>query len=109
VGVAQLAIQYCNELVNDTAKRAAVFPGMTWNGSVFGNQAGRNLIINPLVNLALGTGLATQDSGGMTTELNNLMGKLSCGDGSSCSATREQTVTAAVCAAAIGNAGVMIN
>ena len=109
VGVAQLAIQYCNELVNDSTKRAAVFPGMTWNGSVFTNQAGRNLIITPLVNLSLGTGLNSQDAPGMTTELNNLMGKLNCGDGSSCSATREQTVTAAVCAAAIGNAGVMIN
>jgi len=109
VGVAQLAIQYCNELVNDASKRAAVFPGMTWNGAVFGNQAGRNLIITPLVSLSLDSGLTTQDSAGVTAELNNLMGKLNCSDGSSCSAAREQTVTAAVCAAALGNAGVMIN
>jgi hypothetical protein len=110
VGVAQLAIQYCNELVNDSTKRSAFFPGVAFgNGSKFGTPTGRNSVITPLANASLGTGLNSQDSAGLITELNALMGKLGCGDGSTCTAAREQVVTKAVCAAAVGNAGVLVN
>ena len=110
VGIAQLAIQYCNELVNDSSKAGAFFPGVVFgNGSKFSTPSGRSSVITPIVNAALGTSLNTQDATGMTTELNALMGKLGCGDGSSCNAAREQVVTKAVCAAAVGSAGVLVN
>lgn len=110
VGIAQLAIQYCNEMVNDSGKRAAFFPGVNFNaGSKFSTPSGRNSVISPVVNASLGTGLVSQDSSGMTTELGALMGNLGCGDGSSCDAARELVVTKAVCAAAIGSAGVLVN
>lgn len=110
VGVAQLAIQYCNELMNDTTKRTAFFPGVTFTqGSKFSTLTGRNSVITPLANASLGTGLNSQDSTGLTTELNALMGQLGCGDGSTCDAGREQVVTKAVCAAAVGSAGVLVN
>ncbi len=110
VGIAQLAIQYCSELVNDSTRRGAFFPGVNFGaGSKFGTPSGRSAVIAPIVNSALGTSLNSQDSAGMTTELNALMGNLGCGDGSSCSAAREQAVTKAVCAAAIGSAGVLVN
>ncbi len=66
-------------------------------------------MITPIVNAALGTNLNSQDAAGMSSELNALMGNLGCGDGSSCSAAREQVVTKAVCAAAVGSAGVLVN
>jgi hypothetical protein len=110
VGVAQLAIQYCNELVNDSTKRNAFFPGVNFSmGSKFSTLTGRNTVITPLANASLGTGLNSQDSTGLSTELNALMGKLGCGNGSTCDASREQIVTKAVCAAAVGSAGVLVN
>ena len=110
VGIAQLAIQYCNELVNDSTKRNAFFPGVNFAaGAKFSNSTGRNAVITPLANAALGTGLNSQDNAGLGTELNALMGKLGCGDGSNCDAAREQVVTKAVCAAAVGSAGVLVN
>ena len=110
VGIAQLAIQYCSELVNDAGKSAAFFPGVSFSaGSKFSTPSGRTSVISPLVNAALGINLNSQDSSGLTSELNALMGRLGCGDGSSCSAVREQDVTKAVCAAALGSAGVLVN
>jgi len=110
VGIAQLAIQYCSELVNDAGRSAAFFPGVNFSaGSKFGTPSGRTSVISPLVNATLGTNLNSQDSSGLSLELNALMGKLGCGDGSSCSATREQDVTKAVCAAAVGSAGMLVN
>ena len=110
VGVAQLAIQYCNELVNDPTKRGAFFGSVNFSaGSKFSTPTGRNTVITPLANASLGTGLNSQDLPGLGAELNALMGKLGCGDGSTCTAAREQVVTKAVCAAAVGNAGVLVN
>ncbi len=110
VGIAQLSIQYCNELVNDSSKRSSFFPGVNFSaGSKFSTPTGRNSVITPIANASLGTSLNSQDTAGLTTELNSLMDKLGCGDGSSCDAAREQVVTKAVCAAAVGSAGVLVN
>ena len=110
VGMAQLAIQYCNELVKDPVKRGAFFGSVDFSaGSKFSTPTGRNSVITPLANASLGTGLNSQDLTGLTTELDALMGKLGCGDGSTCPAAREQAVTTAVCGAAVGSAGVLVN
>jgi len=110
VGVAQLAIQYCNELVNDSGRRGTFFPGVNFGaGAKFSTPSGRSSVITPIANAALGTNLNSQDGSGLTAELNALMGNLGCGDGSSCDASREQVVTKAVCAAAVGSAGVLVN
>ncbi|MCS6948687.1 MAG: LamG domain-containing protein, partial [Steroidobacteraceae bacterium] len=56
VGVAQLAIEYCNALVEDPARRASLFPGVDFNApaqSVFGNAAGRDSVFNPLLDRML--------------------------------------------------------
>jgi hypothetical protein len=66
-------------------------------------------VITPIVSASLGSGLNSQDTTGLAAELNSLMGRLGCGDGSSCTAAREQVVTKAVCAAAVGSAGVLVN
>ena len=62
--LAQLAMQYCNVLVDDNTLRGAFFGGLDGSGSgtaVFGtagspNMANRDLLINSLINKAVGTG-----------------------------------------------------
>ena len=70
VGAAQLAIEYCNELVNDTGMRAAYFPGFNFGApaaTAFDTPAERALITGPLVTRAVGTGLTTQPSAAEVT------------------------------------------
>src|SRR6185295_3013667 len=76
VGIAQLAIAYCNTLVDDTGLRASYFPGFNFNGSL-SSQPERDQVINPLVSRVIGTGLASQPNPtDVHTELNNLIGRL---------------------------------
>lgn len=66
--LAQLAMQYCNVMVDDNSLRAAFFGGLDGSGTgtaVFGsagspNTANRDLLINALVNNAVGSGMAFQ-------------------------------------------------
>ena len=62
VAVAQLAIEYCNALIEDqgTISTAAYFPGFDFDaapGVAFGNRAA---LITPLVDNIMGIGIATQ-------------------------------------------------
>ena len=50
MGVAQLAIQYCNVLVSDTTKRGTYFPSVNFSGTTdFSNATNRDNVINPLL------------------------------------------------------------
>lgn len=62
VAIAQMAIEYCNALVNDTAKAATYFPGFNFNLAPNAAYAGaaRNLIIDPLIDKAMGIAIQTQ-------------------------------------------------
>jgi hypothetical protein len=63
--LAQLAMQYCNVLVDDNTLRAAFFGGLDGSGTgtaVFGtaaspNMANRDLLINSLISKAVGSGV----------------------------------------------------
>ena len=104
IGVAQLAISYCNSLVNDTTRRAALFPGFDFNSTLASGAA--DGVINPLVSRAMGTNLASQPSAqAVHDELDSLVGKL-CPSG--CTGSRTADVVKAVCAAAVGNATTLI-
>lgn len=62
VAIAQMAIEYCNALVNDTAKAATYFPGFNFGlapNSAYSGAA-RNLIIDPLIDNAMGIAIQTQ-------------------------------------------------
>ena len=51
VAVAQLAIEYCNALINDTTARASYFPGFNFGAApatAFGG-AGRDAFVDPLI------------------------------------------------------------
>jgi hypothetical protein len=110
-GVAQLAIEYCNALVEDSALRSAYFPGMNFSASAasaFGSAGARDLVFNPLLDRVLGVNVATQPNRAQArAELDALAGRLTaCGAG--CAADRTKTVVKASCAALLGSAAVLL-
>lgn len=113
MAVTQLAIEYCNALVNDTGLRASYFPGFDFNQSVTDAfiTGDRTLITGPLYTRTMNTGVTSQPTETeVTTELNNLIDRLTtCEATNSCSADRTEVVVKAVCAAAAGNAGMLLN
>ncbi len=108
VGIAQLAIQYCNVMVQTPAYSATVFPGLTFGAGTLASAAGVSSVTSALAARVLGSGLQSQPStASVTTELGTLIGALC---GTTCTTTaRVQAVTAAACAAAFGSADMLID
>ena len=109
VGVAQLAIEYCNALVEST-QAAAFFPGLNLALAPAAAFSPTNALIDPLlangvgINMALATQPTDSD---VRTELNSLVGKLSsCNSGTGSVCTR--TITKAACATVLGSAAVLL-
>lgn len=106
VAVAQLAIAYCDALVESTSLRSAYFPGFNFTESAATafDVTGRNQIISPLLSRIVGANLATQpDTADITGEVNDLMDTLTA-CGGSCASDRTETVVKASCAAVLGSA-----
>jgi len=115
VGIAQLAIQYCNVMVNTPALQAQMFPGIVFNGTLFSTQAGIDSVTGALAARVLGSApngqpLNSQPAAStVTNELDSLVGKL-CGGASPCNnTTRVLAVTSAACGAALGSADMLID
>jgi hypothetical protein len=128
VGVAQLAVQYCQQVMGTPSIEATVFPGITFSGSTYstvtanGTDAAGNTqyaatgqaaqVIADLAALSVGNGTLSHQpaTATVTTELTNLVGAL-CSGSTPCNgnATRVSSVTVGACAAALGNADVMID
>jgi hypothetical protein len=107
VGIAQLAIQYCNVAVNTPSLAAQLLPGVTVNGSLY--PAGANQVSSALAARVLGTGLSTQPATStVVNELNKLIGTL-CTTVSCNTTARALAVTSAACAAALGSSDMLIN
>ena len=111
MGVTQLAIEYCNSLVESDTLRSAYFPAFadfdTAPISAF-TSIGRNNIITPLLDNMLGTSLGTQpDRSAVSTELNNLIDRLTA-CGGTCPANHTKTVVKASCAAVLGSAAMLV-
>ncbi len=110
VAISQLAIEYCNALVEDTASRASFFPGFNFSlaANVAFDTTGRNQVIDPLLDNILGSGLTTQpNTNDVKAELNALIDRLTvCGG--SCEDGRTETVVKASCAAVLGSAVTLI-
>ncbi len=111
VAVAQLAIEYCNALVESGTLRSAFFPGFDFGQpavTAFDSDAERDLVLDPLIARVLNVNVATQPSvASVKTELNGLIDKLTaCGGG--CAADRTEVVVKATCAAALGSAGMLL-
>jgi hypothetical protein len=102
--IAQLAVQYCSVLVNDTTARQSYFPGLNFAADITGQQ---NALIDPLMNRAIGVVDSQPTDSQVRTELQALVGRL-CAGGSCSSGARTPTVVKAVCGAAVGNAAMLV-
>ena len=115
VGIAKLALEYCNELVESPALRQDFFgPVFQFNQPVptaFAGQAERDLIINALVDNMLGTALATQPTlAEVAPVLNALFDVLTAGcTPATCDAQRTRVVVTGACSAVLGSAAVQIH
>jgi cytochrome c553 len=110
VGVAQLAVQYCNVMVTTPAYQSVVLPGIALGSSTFSSAQGINGVSNALAARVVGGGnlKAMPPAAQIAGELNNLIPAL-CATSACNSTSRVMAVTAAACAAAFGNAVMMIN
>ncbi len=111
VGAAQLAIEYCNELVDDAGLRAAYVPGFNFlapAATAFDTPAERAQVTGPLTARAVGTGLASQPTAAeIATEVDALIGRLTaCGGG--CAGARTEVVVKAACSAVVGSASTLL-
>jgi hypothetical protein len=108
VGIAQLAIQYCDSLV-ESNQASTFFPGLQLNAAPSVAFADPSLVISPLLARGIGTNLTSQPSStDVSGELTSLISNLSSCGGGTCPANRTRTVTKAACAAVLGSAAVLI-
>jgi hypothetical protein len=125
--IAQLAIQYCDALI-ESPQAATYFPGLALGGApgtVFGSNAGKDLLIDPLVNRMIGSNVTSQPSAAElknpytptdpTTEgtavrpgLYDLIDTLKACSGTGCNG-RTKLVAKATCGAVLGSGAVLID
>ena len=125
MAVSQLAIEYCSALVDnnglilrdDYFQDSAGIQSFNFNATAstaFDSLAKRDLVISPLLENIIGTGLTTQpDLTSVRSELDNLIlilgTTISCPPQPSCDTTlRTQQIVKATCAAALGSAAMLI-
>lgn len=109
MGITQLAIEYCNALVEDPSLRALQFPQFNFDASPSMAFAGtsRNNFIDPLIAQALqGGSVGTQpDTALVRAELDNLINRLAATGNN---AMRTRTIAKAGCASLLGSAALLI-
>jgi mono/diheme cytochrome c family protein len=112
MAVTQLAIRYCDTLVEDDALRTNYFNDLDFAIDVnMGiNQSYKDDLINPLVNNMLLAGDSAQPSAAeIRPELESLIDTLSqCSNTNSCSSDASFTLAKASCAAVLGSAIVLV-
>jgi hypothetical protein len=111
VAVAQLSIQYCDALVEDSSARAAYFPGFNFAAAppVAFAPAGRTIVLDALVGRMMAQNVATEPAAAdVRGDLDALITRLSaCGP--SCPAGRTETIVKASCAALLGSAVTLVH
>jgi hypothetical protein len=108
VGIAQLAIQYCNVAANTPSLQTALF-GAPLSASQFTSAGGINSVTSAIAAKVLGNAPNSQPAAlTITTELSSLIGKL-CTTNSCTTSKGTSAVAAAACATALGSADMLIN
>jgi hypothetical protein len=117
VALAQLAIEYCNALIEDrgTISTALYFPGFDFNAAPAVAFTNRNLLIRPLVDNIMGLGIQTQpDAVDVEDEIGynafdpltlrpaNLIDRLIAGG------TDTRSISKGACAAVLGSAAMLV-
>jgi hypothetical protein len=125
VAIAQLAIEYCNALIEDTDLRGSLFPGFPFTSAVATAYPGRdsvtsNALLEPLLDRVLGTVanpiVSQPDRTTAKDEIENMIygyagfvdpprPGLAAGGGD---ATRTRTIAKAACAALVGSAATLV-
>lgn len=122
VAVAQLAVGYCDQLVEDAALRSNFFGGFNFGADVAtafgaGDSAQKNQIIDALKVQTVGNGLSNVPTsaelkaeliGPAATNPNNLYDRLTASCPAGCDATRTRTIVKALCAATLGSSTVLL-
>jgi hypothetical protein len=109
VGIAQLAVQYCNVAITTPALQAKLFPNVTFSASLFSSPTGVNQVASALAARVLGTNLTSQPAAStVTNELGTLINTL-CQSSACTTLLRVQAVATAACAAAFGSSDMLIN
>ncbi|MEZ4216899.1 MAG: LamG domain-containing protein [Myxococcota bacterium] len=114
MGISKLALEYCDELVEDPVARDAFFgPGSTFafDAPVATAFAGANadLVVDPIVDKMMGVGIPNQPStAGVKAEVHALISSLnaSC---TVCDAQRTKDTVKAACTAVLGSAVVTLH
>ena len=109
IGIAQLAIQYCNAAVNSPSLQTQVY-GTTLAANQFMSPGGITTVTSALAARVLGsTPMASAPPAtSITNELSTLIGKL-CATNSCSTLPGTYAVAAAACATALGSADMLIN
>ena len=110
MAVTQMAIKYCDQLVETPSLRDNYFIGFDFSqnaSSAFTTQD-RNLVLTPLTTKMLGISLSDQpDNTDVIDELDNLITRLTdCSGDKVCDANYTKSVVKAVCAGALGSAAI---
>ena len=110
MAITQLAIEYCNALVDDSSLRSSFFPGFNFSASASSafDTTGLNQVISPIISNFVGDNVSTQpNDSDIETELTSLIDRLDdCG--SSCASDRTETIVKAACTAVLGSAVILI-
>ena len=108
MGVTQLAISYCSELVDDTTLRANYWPNFVWGAPLATAFTDRTAVLDPLIDNMVGRNIPTQPAI-LTLEghVNSLIDTLvNCG--ASCEVDRVERVMKASCASVLGSAAMAV-
>ncbi|MBT8136105.1 MAG: LamG domain-containing protein [Gammaproteobacteria bacterium] len=111
VGVAQMAIEYCNALIDDVPLRDGIFPAFDFSqpaADAYDTALERDAFIDPLLGRLAALNLVTQPLPADTrAELAALAGRLTA-CGASCPAGRTEVVAKGLCAAVTGSAVMLV-
>lgn len=112
MAITQMAIKYCDQLVESDTLRSAMFNTFDFSQpaqTAFADQD-RDLILQPLLERVIDSGLSSQPEPlDVTNELNRLIDTLTaCAGGKLCDANYTKTVVKATCAATIGSAALLV-
>lgn len=112
MAVTQLAIRYCDTLVEDASMRSALFPDVDFSRNINNgiDTIFKNALINPLSQRMLNEDDPSQASvTEVSAELDNLLERLTaCSTNNSCSSDTTLTLAKASCAAVLGSAVVIV-
>ena len=107
MAVTQLAIEYCNELVDNDGLRTALWPSFNFNASVSASfPASSDQLLDPLIDRVMNTNLGSQPPvAEVKSDLTDLITIMASSGGDS---TRTRNIAKGTCAAMLGSAAMLV-